>query len=58
MSLWAIYLAGSVLLTLVPTIKTLLGDNGKHAHCMMTTYDLSIYIMQKLSAHALLTSCS
>jgi len=56
MSWWAIFLAGSVLLTLVLTIKTLLGNNGKHEHCTMTIYDLSIHIMQKLSVHSLITS--
>jgi hypothetical protein len=58
MSWWAIFLAGSVLLTLVASIKTLLGNNGKHEHCMMTIYDLSIYIMQKLSVQSLITSFS
>jgi hypothetical protein len=58
MSWWAIFLAGSVLFTLVATIKTLLGNNGKHKHGMMTTYDLSIYIMQKLAVHSLITSFS
>jgi len=58
MSLWTTFLPDSVLLTLVPNIKTLLANNGKHEHCMMTTYDLSVYTMQKLSARSLITSFS